>query len=105
MPAYLKLSGEPDLEHLRQRIQAEQLKISQGPPLPPPPEFHFYHASWRGNDALRNRLIDLHDLYKHISDHHERLCADVSRVQDKEERRSGIRLYDELKPYSTRIPS
>ncbi|MBO0779967.1 MAG: hypothetical protein J2P37_14180 [Ktedonobacteraceae bacterium] len=102
---YLKISGEPDLEHLRQRIQAEQLKISQGPLLPPPPAFHFYHASWRGNDAVRNRLIELHTQYKHESSHRELLCADVNRAWDKEERRSGTNLYEELKPYATRIPS
>ena len=102
---YLKISGEPDLEHLRQRYQAEQLKISKDPPLPSPPEFHFNHASWRGNNTVRNRLIELHKQYKHVSDHHEQLCADVSRARDKEERRSGTHLYDELKPYSTRITS
>lgn len=105
LAAYLNLSGEPDLEHLRQRYQAEQLKISKDFPLPSPPEFHFYHASWRGNDAVRNRLIELHEQYKHVSDHHEWLCAAVSRAHDKEERRSGTNLYAELKPYATRIPS
>lgn len=103
--AYLKLSGEPDLEHLQQRFQAEQRTISNDPRLPSPPEWHFYHASWRGNNTIRNRLIELHEQYKHVSAHHERLCSDVSRAQTKEERRSGIRLYDELKPYATRIPS
>jgi hypothetical protein len=102
---YLKISGEPDLESLQLRYQAEQLKLSKGPPLPPPPEFHFYHASWRGNDTVRNRLIELHAQYTSVSADHEQLCADVSRVWDKEERRSDTNLYDELKPYAPRIPS
>ena len=105
LAAYLKISGEPDLEHLRQRYQAEQLKISTDPPLPPPPEFHFYHASWDGSIAVRNRLVELQKEYEQVSSQLDRLYGDLTRARDKEERKSGTRLYDELKSYATRLPS
>lgn len=101
---YLKVSHLPDVEHLAQQYRAEQLKLSKEPPLPLVPEFYFYHASWRGNEAIRNRLIELQDAYKQVYCHYEMLCSDLIRAWDKEERRAGIRLYDELKPYHTRIP-
>ena len=105
LAAYLKISGEPDLEHLGRRYQAEQLKISIDPPLPSFPEFHFYHASWGGSTAIRNRLIELQEPYKkHVYRQYDVLCSDLIRAVEKEERRSGTNLYDELQPYHTRIP-
>jgi hypothetical protein len=105
---YLKLSGEPDLEHLERRYRAEQLKISKDPPLPPPPEFHYpYHASWSGNIAIRNRLIELEREYSHRqpSGQLDKLFINLTRAQVKEERRTGVRLYDELKSFAPRLPS
>jgi hypothetical protein len=101
---YLKMSGEPDLEHLSRRYQAEHLKSSNAPPLPPPPEMSSYHASWRGSTAVRNRLIELAEPYKHVCSDYDMVCSDILRALQKEEHRSGINLYDELKPYHTRIP-
>jgi hypothetical protein len=101
---YLKMSGEPDLEHLSRRYQAERLKQSNDPPLPPEPEVYSYHASWRGNSAIRNRLIELEQRYKQVYRDYDVLCSDILRALGKEERRSEINLYDALKPYHTRIP-
>lgn len=109
MEEYLKISGEPDLEHLKQRYRAEQLKISKDPPLPPPPEFHYpYHASWNGNIAIRNQLIELQKEYRHrqLSDQLDKLFNSLFRAEIKEELRSGIRLYDELKSsFASRLPT
>ncbi len=102
---YLKMSGEPDLEHLSRRYQAEHLKSSNAPPLPPPPEMYSYHASWRGSTAVRNRLIELAEPYKQVCSSYHMVCSDIFRALQKEEHRSGINLYDELKPYHTRIPA
>ena len=101
---YLKASKELDLEHLQQRRRAELFKVSTQPPLPAPPEFRYHLASWRGNAAVRDRLIELEEQYKQVADQHNRLCDDMSRALHKEERRARTRLYDELKPYFTRIP-
>jgi hypothetical protein len=105
LAAYLKISGEPDVEHLSRRYQAEQLKISKDPPLPPPPEMSFYHASWGGSTAIRDRLIELTEPYKHVYRQYDVLCGDLMRAWDKEERRLGTHLYSELQPYHTRTPS
>jgi hypothetical protein len=101
---YLKISNEPDLEHLQQRRKAEHFKTSTQPPLPPPPEFRYHLASWKGSAAVKDRLIELDEQYKQVSSQHERICDDLSRAQLKDERRTGSRLYDELKPYFSRIP-
>jgi hypothetical protein len=105
LAAYLKISGEPDVEHLSRRYQAEQLKLSNDPPLPPPPEMSSYHASWRGSTAIRDRLIELAEPYKHVYCQYDMLCSDLIRAWDEEERRSGTHLYNELQSYHTRIPS
>jgi hypothetical protein len=102
---YLKMSGEPDLEHLSRRMRAEQLKMSKDPPLPPPPEYHHYHASWKGSMAARNRLIELQEPYKQVYHQYDRTCNSILRTLLKEEHRSEINLYDELKPYHTRLPA
>jgi hypothetical protein len=102
---YLKISGEPDLEHLKRRYQTEHLKMSNAPPLPPPPEYHHYHASWKGSTAVRNRLIELQKPYKQVYRQYDVLCDDIIRAVSKEEQRSGINLYHALQPYHTRIPA
>lgn len=101
---YLKISGEPDLEHLSRRIRAEQLKMSKDLPLPPP-EYHFYHASWKGSISVRNRLIDLQKQCNQMDIQYNKICSRILRVLQKEEYKSEMDLYDELKPYHTRIPA
>lgn len=101
---YLKISGEPDLEHLKRRHQEEQLKISTDPPLPPPPEFCHYQASWQGSLAIKNKLIELEKQYRQNTQKQEKLRESVERSLSREEDKAATRLYDELKPYHNRIP-
>ncbi|QBD80477.1 hypothetical protein EPA93_32690 [Ktedonosporobacter rubrisoli] len=102
---YLKITGEPDLEHLKRRHQAEQLKIATTPPLPPPPEFYHYQASWMGSHAIKNRLIELEKQFRQSASQRERQIKEVTRVLSREERKATQRLYDELKPYHRQIPA
>src|SRR4029077_287534 len=67
MLEFLRISGEPDMESLGKRYQAEQLKISTAPPLPPPPEFYHYHVSWNGSSAVKDRLIEIQKEQKQVS--------------------------------------
>jgi hypothetical protein len=101
---YLKISGEPDLEHLERRYRAERLKISTDPPLPPPSEFSRYQASWKGNCAIKNKLIELERQYRHIIPQRDRWREDVERSLSREEHKAATWLYDDLKPYHKRIP-
>ena len=101
---YLKISGEPDLDHLNRRVQAEHLNISTDPPLPAPPEFYHYQASWNESVAVKNKLIELEKHYRQIAGQRERLIGEVERALHQEERKAATRLYDELKPYHHRIP-
>jgi len=105
LAAYLTATGEPDVEHLQQRILAEQLHSRQDPPLPAPPEFRYHHASWRGSAAVRDRLVELQEHYQQVSRQRNQWCDNLSRALFKEERRSKTRLYDELKPYARRVPA
>ena len=104
MAEYLKLSGEPDLEHFKRRIQAEQLKISTEPPLSPPPEFYLYHASWKGSIVIKNKLIELEKQFKQDVNQRGRWMDKEISILHWEERKAATRLYDELKPYHNRIP-
>jgi hypothetical protein len=104
MAAYLKTTNEPDMEHLQKRYQAEQLKISTDPPLPPPPEFYHYQASWQGSITVKNRLLELEAQYKQVASERDRLRGGVERALSREERKATTRLYDDLKPYHNRIP-
>lgn len=106
MAEYLKLAQEPDLEHLGRRHQAEFLKISTEPPLPPPPEFHSYHASWAGSTAINHKLIELEKQYKQIANQRQALVSTVEIALHQKEvtRKAATRLYDDLKPYHNRIP-
>lgn len=99
---YLKISGEPDLEHLKRRYRAEQ---STDPPLPAPPEFHHYQASWQGSLAIKSKLIELEPHYRQIADQRERLLAEVEQAMYREERKATLQLYDELKPSHRRLPA
>ena len=101
---YLKISGEPDLEHLKRRRQAESLHISTAPPLPPPPEFYHYQATWHGSIAIKNRLIDLEKQYRQVEKEQDRWVRELEMALHREERKAATRLYDELKPYHNRIP-
>ncbi|HEY7415197.1 MAG TPA: hypothetical protein VH593_08400, partial [Ktedonobacteraceae bacterium] len=95
--------SEHDVEEL-QRNQAEQLKSSAGPPLPPPPEFHYYQASWDGSVAIKNKLNELEKQFRQISSQREKIGREVEVALHREERKATTRLYDELKPYHHRIP-
>lgn len=103
LAAYLQSTGL-DMEQLGQRHRAEQLKISTDPPLPPPPEWYHYHASWQGGIAIKNKLIELEKQYQQIADQRDRLRDRVERELHREERKVATRLYDELKPYHNKIP-
>lgn len=104
LAAYLNASNEPDMEHLKRRYQAERLKISTDPPLPPPPEFSHYHASWSDSIAVKNRLIELEEQYRQVASQRQEWSGDVERALQREEQKAATRLYDELKPYHHRIP-
>ena len=101
---YLKISGEPDLDHLKRRRQAELLKISTDPPLPPPPEVYYYQASWQGSAAIKNKLIELEKQFRQMASQRQEWLGEVERSLHWEERKAATRLYDELKPYHHRIP-
>ena len=104
LAAYLKLSGEPDLQHLQRRREAELLKLATAPPLPSPPEVSYHLASWTGSTAIKDALIELEKQYTRIVHRCDRWREDVERALLREERKAATRLYDELKPYHTRIP-
>jgi hypothetical protein len=63
---YLKITQEPDREHLKRRYQAEHLNASIDPPLPPPPAFYPYQASWSGSSAIKGKMIELEEQYRQI---------------------------------------
>lgn len=101
---YLKISKEPDMEHLKRRYQAGSLHISTDPPLPPPPEFHHYQASWHGSIAIKNKLIELEKQYKQVTGSLHEPRENVERALQRAEQKAATRLYDDLKPYHNRIP-
>ncbi len=93
----------------------QQQRLSQralADPLNPPkdlsslflPETHHPPSAWNDNDAVRNRLAELWEHYGPISNQRKKREMGMSRALHKEERQSGTRLYDELRPYHARIP-
>ena len=104
MAECLKIANETDMEHFKQRYQAEHRNGSADPPLPPPPTFYHYCASWMGNLAIKNRLLELEKQY--TQDASQRSCwvRDAERALSRGEKKAATRLYDELKPYHNRLP-
>jgi len=104
MAEYLKVANEPDIEHFKRRYQAERRNGSADPPLPPPPTFYHYCASWMGDLAIKNRLLELEKQYTQNASQYSRAVGDVERALIRGERKAATRLYDELKPYHNRLP-
>jgi hypothetical protein len=68
------------------------------------PEGHHPPSAWIGSTAVRNKLNELWVQYGPISNQRKRRELELTRALNKVERNSNKRLYDELKPYYTRIP-
>lgn len=69
------------------------------------PEAHNPPACWQGNAAVGKRLAELWEEYGPISNDRKRWEIRLSRMWRKAETSGSKRLYDELKPYSKRIPT
>jgi hypothetical protein len=93
---------------LRQSARIDALGASKDllartrPVLLEPPSYPY--VAWSGSDAVRERLIELWELYGTVSNQRKRQEISFSRALHKAEYKSGKRLYDELRPYHTRLP-
>jgi hypothetical protein len=61
--------------------------------------------AWTGNDAVKNRLAELWKQYGPISNERQHHVMQLARKWRRAETTGSKRLYDELKPYHTRIPT
>lgn len=92
--------------------QSLQQHVPGGDPLHPLkdlssrrlPEPRYPPSAWSGRDAVRERLVELWEQYGPVSNQRKRQEPAFARALRKEEHQSGKRLYDELRPYHTRIP-
>lgn len=100
---YLRITNM-DRDQLKRRHQADALKISTDPPLPPPPPFYPHQASWHGGDAIKQRLIELEAHYQQMESQREKESEALERSLLWQERKMRPRLYDELKPYHHHLP-
>ncbi len=69
------------------------------------PEVHNPPAAWAGSAAIGQRLVELWEQYGSVSNERRKWESKQARRWQKEERKGGKRLYDELRPYHTRIPT
>ena len=95
-----------------QQDQAFQQQVHKGPLTSPEdwksvliPAAQHPSDAWIGNDAVKNRLAELWKLYGPISNERKHHVMQLSRKWRRVETSGSKRLYDELKPYHTLIPT
>ncbi len=92
-------------QRLQQGSKEDPLQTHKDLPKRLIAEAHHPAAAWQGNAAVGNRLATLWDQYGPLSNDRRSWEYKLTRQLHKAESGAKKRLYDELQPYASRIPT